>query len=597
MRTFKTFAHKTKLSETHKAKIISGLIGNILNRSQPKDEYINVAELKTVTVNGNKETIDTNTAMVAPHLATRIRASHTHPFVKSTGVNNDKDFIYNPSFWLYLSPSSGLKRAEPLVVSWCSGNHTTLQIDQGFLNAFRLSPRMTNDEILWDDLSRPKFDVVKNKLLSEYDFPNHSEAYVKVRKDYLEHYLYLRKKTAVQIFTIKRDIDLNEDILKLLNRKDHYVEEFKQYEIRICKYDHKDAIASLEINGYKLLFENDEVETEEDLPTGHYWKGIEGPVTGWRARHEMPFEYVYVSDEVLAKYEADENYQVHPNSGSVSYRNQWSVSHCERVGRNAIKIEVKKLYEGNGYEVINYWNKFSIHPSEIISGEHIPAKAERLTRKYFTFGRLLSQMTNKICNFDLSGSDIITLDEEAIEYRGWTDFSTYQPITNRVNGDFFSKEQFLSRCKKLYSLLAENIKEKSVRRIVDQLGFSLLDTEKLRGLKLLELILKYLYTAQESGLSLVNHKEEIRERTKTLKTFSILSLLFALNEIRQLDAHKSGSPKEKLYGALETLGIHPNSISNNYADACYQVYDRLIDMFSDINAFLINAIDFGSNTK
>ncbi len=104
-------------------------------------------------------------------------------------------------------------------------------------------------------------------------------------------------------------------------------------------------------------------------------EGIENLVTEWRARHEMPFEYIYVSDEVLSKYESDDDYEVYPKSGSVSYGNQWSVTYCERIGRNAIKIEIKKLYEGNSYEVIDYWNKFSIHPSEVIEGENIAEKA------------------------------------------------------------------------------------------------------------------------------------------------------------------------------------------------------------------------------
>lgn len=175
----------------------------------------------------------------------------------------------------------------------------------------------------------------------------------------------------------------------MLKNKKYFIEEFKQYEIRLTRFDHKEDIARLEINGFKVLLENSENNQEEETVTGHYWKGINGLVTEWRARYEMPFEYVYVSDKVLAVYEADEDYEVHPLSGSVSYRNQWAVTHCDRVGKNAIKIDVKKLYEGNRYTVIDYWNKFSIHPTEIIEGENVAEKAERLTRKFFCLGEYL----------------------------------------------------------------------------------------------------------------------------------------------------------------------------------------------------------------
>ncbi|MFC4211896.1 hypothetical protein ACFOWA_11925 [Pedobacter lithocola] len=127
-------------------------------------------------------------------------------------------------------------------------------------------------------------------------------------------------------------------------------------------------------------------------PLGHLWKGIDGLVTPECARHKMPFEYVYVSDKVLNKYENDEDYKVYPQSGSVAYRNQWSISHCERVGKNAIKIEIKKLYEGNRFDTIDYWNQFNIDPNDIVDGENIASKAERLTQKYFLFGRLFTSL-------------------------------------------------------------------------------------------------------------------------------------------------------------------------------------------------------------
>lgn len=185
-----------------KDKIISKLIGNLFD-TQTEGEHITVAELKTIDKNGLKETTDINTALVSSSLINKIKSSHINPYVNLSGAYYREDYEYKPSFSLYLSKSSGLSKAEPLVVSWCSGNHTTFMIDQGFLSAFKLSPRLLDNEILWDDLKEPEYDVVKIKPLSEYKFPTYSEAYVKIKKDYLETYLAYRKKVAVQIFTIK----------------------------------------------------------------------------------------------------------------------------------------------------------------------------------------------------------------------------------------------------------------------------------------------------------------------------------------------------------------------------------------------------------
>lgn len=575
-----------------KEKLIAKLIGNSLSFKTSNDGYITVAELSTTDERGIEETIDKNTAIISPNLINKIKASHVNPFVNRTGVNYSKDFTYSPAFWLYLSKHLGLKKVEPLVMSWESGNHTTLNIDQGFLSTFQLSPRLLSDKIYWDDLSKPQYEVVQNKPLSEYKFPMHSEAYVKIRKDYLEDYLYLRKKVAVQVFTVKKEINLDKDVLELLNGNEFYIEEFKRYEIRIRKYNHKENTANVEINGYNVLFENGNYpKVKQEISTGHHWKGIENLVTEWRARHEMPFEYIYVSDEVLSKYESDDDYEVYPKSGSVSYGNQWSVTYCERIGRNAIKIEIKKLYEGNSYEVIDYWNKFSIHPSEVIEGENIAEKAECLTKKYFLFGRLFSKLMNHLFSFDFSALDIITIDDERIEYTGWSDFPDYKPIAHHLNLKSFSKEQFISRCKRLYILLAENFKEKSLRKIVDHLGFSKVETKDFRSLRLLELILKYLHVARITGLDPANNKETIIERIKELKEFKFLSALFALNNIRQLDAHKSGDSKSKFHAALKDLNVESNSVSNNYANTCEQVYNSLDEMFIDLNIFLSEAYD------
>jgi len=568
-------------------QIISGLLGNLLD-IQTEGEYITVAELKSVDNDGMNEIIDVNTALVTPNLIKRIKSSLVNPFVNNSSAYYHEDYEYKPSFWLYLSKSLGLKKVEPLVVSWCSGNHTTLMIDQGFLSAFKLSSRLLQDEILWDDLTEPEYGVVKNKPLSEYKFPTHSNTYVKIKKEYLETYLAFRKKTAVQIFTIKRDILLDKKISFLLQGNKYYIEEFKQFEIKISRFDHKENLARLEINGFKVLLEKNDDNDVAEAFVGHYWKGIDGLVTDWRARHELPFEYVYVSDRVLGVYEADEDYEVYPLSGSVSYRSQWSVNNCERVGKNAIKLNLKKLYEGNKYSVIDYWNKFSIQSNEIIEGENIALKSERLIKKFFLFGRILARLSTQLFGLNYSAKDIIGLDEEYIEYTGWSEFPEFDAVAQHVDLKTFSKDQFISRCKKLYILLGENLKEKSLRKFVDTIGFPTSETVSYRSIKLLELIITYFKVAADSGLHPAQDKKFLVERVLENKKNNSLLQLLALNSIRQLDAHKANDSKIRLHKALLELDIQPNSISNNYADACWQVYDSVDEMFIDINIFLSN---------
>lgn len=69
---------------------------------------ITVTELKTVANNGLREvSIDLNTALIPAVLVSRIKSAHVNPFVKTSGAYFDKDYVYKPLFWLYVSPSSG----------------------------------------------------------------------------------------------------------------------------------------------------------------------------------------------------------------------------------------------------------------------------------------------------------------------------------------------------------------------------------------------------------------------------------------------------------------------------------------------------------
>jgi len=568
--------------------LIFKLIQTVVETPDPREELVTVATMQSIKADGEVRTIDINTALVAPSLLTRIKPSHTNPVVSAKGVHYHNDFAYRPEFWLYLSPSSGLAKAEPLAVSWTANNRTTLLPDQGFLSAFELIPRPINDEILWDDLSKPQYGIVVNKPVSHYSFPNQTGAFVKIYREYLENYIYLRKKTAVQIFTVSQLINLDNDVEQILNGRESFEREVAPYAIRIIRQPHKEGKVFVEVNGYRLLLE--QATTTKEVPSqpqGHYWKGIAGIVTSWRARHEMPFEYAYVSDDVLAKYENDDDYEVDPRSGAVRYESQWSVSYCQRVGRNAIKVELKKLYEGTPDEVIDHWNKFSIDPSGIKpEGENIADKAERLARKYLLFGRILAGLLNRVCNLNFTPEDIISLNETRIDASGWMEFPEYRNISKHVRVNAGSKEQFISRSKKLYMLLGENLQEKNLRKAVAILGFPEEDTKEYRSLKLLELILKYLQSADDSGLDPVRHRQNVQQRVSELTSFNRIAALIALNQLRQLDAHKSGDSKSKLHSALQTFGLDSNAMKNNYAKATDHLYDALIHFFSDLNLWL-----------
>lgn len=569
-------------------KVVLEIIKDILDYNPLEGESLKVAQLGSYQINGTTSIKDSNTVLISPYLITRIRPSHINIPVKSSYLSHDWKSEYKPLFQIYLSPSPGLKRAEPLVASWDTGNDAMLLPDQGFLQAYQLVPRLTDCVMFWDDTSKPKYDVVENKPRSHYDFPHHSEAYVKINQGYLHDYATLRNKAAVLIYQERRNISINASIERLFNHEDYYTLETSTFEVLLRRHFGKPDIAQLEVNGYKVLFNPLKVKEPEPKWPGHKWFGIDKLITGHRDE-DMRFLYAYVSDDVLNKYEGDPDYDIYPETGSVQYKNQWSVSYCERVGRNSIKVELKKLYEGTPYSVIDYWNKFSIDPSTIDSNKkNVAERSERLFRKYLLFGRLMSDVVNKLSNLNSTSSDIITFEETAVLYEGLLKNSKVQPITYHISSNSFKQVQFINRCKELYKLLIENLVEKTLRKCVDTLGFDPETTKTHRSLKLLDTILTYLSISSESGLHPTKSCQEIILRVEETPSLNLSKLLFALNDIRQLDAHNSTqSFKPKLHKALSIYKIEPNSIGNNYAYACDQVYDSLNDWLGDTNRFLV----------
>lgn len=377
----------------------------------------------------------------------------------------------------------------------------------------------------------------------------------------------------------------------LIEDHDYHISEYPTFRVLLRRRQHDEHTLRMEITGYRLLLPEESRNPDQPAFSGHDWKGINGPVNGYRARFEMGLAHAHVSDDVLAIYENDESYQVYPHSGSVRYASQWSVGHCERVGRNAIKVELKKLYEGTPYEVIDHWNKFSIDPDGInTSAENIEQKASRLIRNYFLFARLTSALFNKLINTTFTAMDVVNIDQEHMQQTGWQEFPLYDAIAAHVPASKFSKDQFLARCKKLYMLLGENLVQRNIRTLVKQLGFPNTETSAMGSIRLLELIIKYLKLAEESGLDPLNDRQAIIDRIAELKDYQSIPELIELNAIRQLDAHHSSDSRTKLYNSLKIFGINANALSNNYATATDQVYDRLAEMFSHLN-FWLSGID------
>jgi hypothetical protein len=554
-----------------------------------QEENIFVSELTTHKLkNGIESTRDYQTLLIEPELIELIKPNEINQTAESSVCPiYDANYEYEGNSTVFVTGIDGLDKVKPLVISWDSANNITFQLDPYFLLTYGLTPRLTETQIKWDDLSKPKMDVVSSIPKSVYDFPIYSKSFVQIHRDYLQDYLMLRKKALIQVYCETRILPLNDELVELLGENRFFEKTTKFNHFRFNKISENKIFT--EVTGFR------QIELGNSIPfskwdrkdKAHYWSGYNEKITRLNAKH---LEYVYVSDEVLGKYEQDEKYSVCPETGGVSYKNQWSVTKCNRIGRNHIEIELFKLYEGTPNEVITYWNKYEVDKSKIDNNrENIADKSKKLVFNYLRFGELLSSILNTNFDLNLSSQDLIKLNRKELNYNVWYNNESIKPITYHLEHKL-SKQAFLFRQKKLQLFLIENLVEKELRNIIkntlniDLDFFKKSPSEEFRSIKLLNFILNYIRISYEVGLDLKHDSKEINSRlVDELREMEIMSLLEALNKLRQLDSHQEGNKSnQKLISALKTLGIDPNEITSNYLTTCEAIYDKLDEGFKNV---------------
>jgi hypothetical protein len=400
-------------------------------------------------------------------------------------------FHYEPGFsiWAGEVVPEGL---EPLVIAWEAGGRTILVPDQGFLMTYGLVPRSVQsaigDLIHWDDVTRPQHDVVIAKMVSEYFFELKSEARVSIDLDYLRDYATVRNRSLIHVFYASN--------VGPAKAEDRYIlagnvsQEFKLkgrlVDLRIAPQSKSQVLA--QVWGVRRLLDPlYSPVTEGRWDYGRLvWPGIEGEVTLEGARR-LGLKYVYVKDEVLKYYEDyPEKYFISPESGSVSYGGQWSVSYCRRVMRDLIQLEIKKLYEGCPPDVVKHWHGYAvepptIHPVELRKLPNVATRSKKIVDALAVLGEILSNIANTITWKNLNSIDFVKLSRDKLDYYGWWNEPSVASITRHIPLTI-GKNSFLERCKDLNSLVIEGLNESNLRKLLLGVGVNSKHIKDFRGL-------------------------------------------------------------------------------------------------------------------
>lgn len=328
-------------------------------------------------------------------LGHEVSSSGPHPWPRSG---------YEPGFWIHGGRAIP-DDVEPLVLSWTSNNRTVHEPDPGFLMTYGLVPRLVpgNRKLHWDDPEIPLHDVVVVAPVSEYEHFNQTEGGVQAKRTYVQDYASLRGSAIVCVFYERWLVDGNEEIRTLLG--DQRYREWRQRDayFRCQRIVGKDDSFHVDVWGHRLIMRPGPFPVSaRDAQYGTLtWPGIDEPVTGDSWRGYGPADYVYVKDDVLGEFEGRAEYSIHPNSGAVSYGGQWQAGFCDRVGRDMIRLEIKKLYEGTPPHVVRHYHKFVIEKppgevQELLSASNVGTRAKKIVYQLAGLGEALAKLVSVI---------------------------------------------------------------------------------------------------------------------------------------------------------------------------------------------------------
>ena len=551
-------------------------------------QYVTIAEISSEPANGYPGTRLLYTAMVPKDEVQECleqTAGMGHGVSSGSG---EMEFAGSPpapttAFWVE-SRRADAKRYQSLVETWRVHDRHILQPWGGLLRHFSLTPRVLQDgRVVWDDLSIPTYDVMRVAPVSIYTIHGGcSTARIEVLREYLEDFLFAHECAALAT-QFEQRFSTGDPIF------DSAVGSGEGFEVklpgrqfwlkRVENFDEGDQLSNVWCTRLVLMPEH-AMDSEQTLQ----WPDHDGLIVGSGIMGGFDvMEEAYVRDEVLLDYENRPEFDIHPEDGSVGHNGWWSVGYCWRVGRDHIGLELRKLYEGAQFAVIKHYCAFAVNWESIADlnegkkARNIGTRAHDLVKAYLALIAALQSICDA-SGLSFTEKEIGSFSSAEIQYKGWWTFDALGKLGN-VSLRSMSYPHFLARCKDLNALM-EGLKPGPLRSLLRTLGVSKSDVDQHKSLKLSAFLCQLATIAHEQHWCLVTDSALILAQWDKNNLLDYYKPLFALNVLRQADAHTSSSLEPKNQSAqLATFGIDPDNYKAGWGLALDLVYDTMAESF------------------
>ena len=563
----------------------------------PGAEYMTIAEISEAPVGGFVGYCKVSVALVPLAVVSEVLESTaaTGHEVQSHGplpIVGDGGPPHQSGFWI-----QGIERDsrfEPLVNSWRGSDTDVVLPDNNLLMVFGLVPRQLGEsQLSWDDPRGPVYDVVRASTISDHQRPKEERQriFIEIRRDYLLEYCRIKQAAAVAFFYEQRWSDGDASFDRVMAGRDN--EDFhlpgRLLNLQV-QHDRADGPGRqfAQAWGRRIVVHRGERRVIEVDDPALVWPDHAGTMTMQRAGRDHLM--AYVSDQVLREYEGRPEFEIHPRSGGVSYRGQWSVSYCHRLGRDHIAVELKKLYEGCPRAIIEHWHRFAVQRAtacadrDSYGNRNIAARAEELVGAHLAMTRTLARLAERL-GLSFSQAEIGGYDGADIEYRGWWSFEGLSPLANVVPSSI-TLDGFLDRAVRLV-ILWESVQQAPLRNMMLKLGVDRTQVANFKSMKLLAALCQLATICSGSGHRWPEDSTHVVAGWDKDLRIPALRRLFAVNQLRQKAAHRTGAGfAASLAADLDVFAIQPAAQAGGWGRAVDTLYDGLIEDFNRVAVLL-----------
>jgi hypothetical protein len=563
--------------------------------SEPYDDgvsdYIVIAEINDAPFNGYKGFRKVSTALVPLDQMDEILAARggigwevnswgPHPCV-------DEGRVFDTRFWVN-GRKDREERFQTIINAWSYHNREVVLPDNVMLMAYGLVPRyLAAGTVCWDDPHAPVYDVLR--VRSYVDYSRKTErplAQITMRRDYLEDYCSLKGCAAVAVHYEERYSSDDETFDEVLKGQKGAQFELPGRLLGMAVLDLKDRDEAPQFSrvwGCRLILKPTGRPITDAKDPMVIWPGDTEPMTLHRASRE--WVYGYVSDEVLREYESRPEFDVHPESGGVSYDGWWATSYSYRIGRNHICIELKKLYEGCPPHVIAHWYRFAVAKAvaerdrEQHGNRNIAVRAKEVVHAYLRLTQSVEVLLGAIGG-GFTEKEIGSLSTDELDYRGWWSPEVVRPLT-AIAPLSATRNEFLARAVSLFQLL-EGLKPAPLRNLVLHLGIERDEVKDFGSLKLLATLCQLASLAADHGHSLLDDADAVVQLWNSKVKIPCLDRVFALNSLRVCTSHAPSADREReITDSAAKFGINVAAYASGWGYAIDTLYDGLAE---DLNA-------------